>query len=138
MGNEWIFERPSDVYTIVKRNLHSHFIGKYPDLYITQELRSLDDVQLPTVVIHFLGSPEIGNDIQGEDICGMLLTAEYRVTVSGDMGISVAREISTEIVSEFKKLRFSVTASAEFNYEANGTVVMVGRLRRIFGAGDTI
>jgi len=134
----WVKERENDIFTLVKLRASSN-LTKYTDLYFTQDDEQIIETRLPTVYLHNLPSAETMRTIDGRTLNGMLFTFEISVTVSKKQGQAVANEVIWEVISQFKKLRFSLIMSPEFITSNNAAVQqIVARVRRQIGASDNI
>ena len=135
----WVRERENDIFTLVRARTERLLNTKYPDLYFTQDDEQIVETNLPTVFVHNLPGVEIGQTIDGQNINGMLFTFEILVTVSKKQGQAAASEVMWEVISQFKKLRFTLTMSPEFISSSNASVQqIVARVRRPIGANDNI
>jgi len=134
----WVKERENDIFTLVKLRASKN-LTKYTDLYFTQDDEQIIETRLPTVYLHNLPSAETMRTIDGRTLNGMLFTFEISVTVSKKQGQAVANEVIWEVISQFKKLRFSLIMSPEFITSNNAAVQqIVARVRRQIGASDNI
>lgn len=135
----WVRERENDIFTLVRARTERVLKTKYPDLYFTQDDEQIVETNLPTVYVHNLPGTEIGQTIDGKNINGMLFTFEISVTVSKKQGQAAASEVMWEVISQFKKLRFTLMMSPEFISSSNASVQqIVARVRRPIGANDNI
>lgn len=135
----WVRERENDIFTLVRARTERVLKTKYPDLYFTQDDEQIVETNLPTVYVHNLPGTEIGQTIDGQNINGMLFTFEISVTVSKKQGQAAASEVMWEVISQFKKLRFTLMMSPEFISSSNASVQqIVARVRRPIGANDNI
>lgn len=134
----WVKDRENDIFTLVKLRASKN-LTKYPDLYFTQDDEQIIETKLPTVYLHNLPGAETMKTIDGRTLNGMLFTFEIAVTVSKKQGQAVASEVIWEVISQFKKLRFSLIMSPEFINSNNAAVQqIVARVRRQIGASDNI
>ena len=134
----WVKERENDIFTLVKLRASKN-LTKYTDLYFTQDDEQIIETKLPTVYLHNLPAAETMKTIDGRTLNGMLFTFEISVTVSKKQGQAVASEVIWEVISQFKKMRFSLIMSPEFVNSSNAAVQqIVARVRRQIGASDNI
>lgn len=135
----WVDQRENEIFTLVKHRTQNAIGSKYSDLYLTQDDEQIIETQVPTVYIHALPGQERAQTIDAKYINGMLFTFEIKVTVSKKQGQAAAREVIWEVLSQFKKLRFTVIMSPEFIRSDNASMQqIVARVRRPIGASDNI
>ena len=135
----WVQERENEIFTLVKHRAKTILVGKYPDIYFTQDDEQIIETQLPTVFIHALPGLEIGRTLAGDDLNGMIFTYELTVTVEKKQGQAVASEVIWEVIAQFKKMRFQLIMSPEFIRSNNASMQqIVARVRRPIGASDNI
>lgn len=135
---DWVFDIESKIYTIVKTRLVKALSTTYPKLLVTQEQKLNDEVQLPSIYIKMLDSPEIGADLDNSNVNAMLVTFETHITVSKDMELTGLRRISASVLEQFKKLRFNMVTRGEIVRETSDTYKSIARFRRVIGAGEEI
>lgn len=135
---DWVFDIESKIYTIVKTRLVKALSTTYPKLLVTQEQKLNDEVQLPSIYIKMLDSPEIGADLENSNVNAMLVTFETHITVSKDSGLSGLRKISASVLENFKKLRFQMATRGEITRETSDTYTTISRYNRVIGAEEEI
>jgi len=136
--NDWVYSIESKIYTIVKTRLENSLKTTYPSMVITQQQRLNDDTSLPSVFIKMLDSPEVGADLNNLTVNAMLVTFETHITVSKDMGLTGLRKIASEVLGNFKKLRFNVGMRGEITRETTDTYTIISRFNRVIGGNEEI
>lgn len=137
MSNIWIFDVQSMIYSRAKAMILSKLKKKYSDLTITDNDEEASDAKFPTVYIHFLQPFERGQDLEGQEINAISLTAEVQVTTTKAQGMTVAREVSAVVMDVFKEMRFTATMP-NFENDGTGTKRMIARYSRTVGSADII
>ena len=139
--NDWTFDVESKIYTIVKTRLIKSWSSTYPNLLITQEQKLNNEVQLPSLFIKMLDSPEIGSDLDNLTVNAMLVTFEVKITIAKDgtnNGLTGLRKLSASVLDNFKKLRFNTVTRGEITRETSDTYTLIARFRRVIGGNEEI
>lgn len=139
--SDWVFSIEPKIYTIIKTRLEKSLKTTYPNLYITQQEKLNDDTSLPAIYIKMLDSPEMGADLDNTTVNALMATFEVHITTakSGtDNGLAGMRKIASEVLNNFKKLRFNVIFRVEINRETSDTYSFISRYRRVIGADEEI
>lgn len=139
--SDWVFSIEPKIYTIIKTRLTNALLSTYPKLYITQQEKLNDDTSLPAIYIKMLDSPEMGADLDNTTVNALMATFEVHITIakSGtDNGLAGMRKIASEVLNNFKKIRFNVIFRGEINRETSDTYSFISRYRRVIGADEEI
>ena len=139
--NDWTFDVESKIYTIVKTRLTKSWSSTYPKLLITQEQKLNNEVQLPSIFIKMLDSPEIGSDLDNLTVNAMLVTFEVKITIAKDgtnNGLTGLRKLSASVLDNFKQLRFNTVTRGEITRETSDTYTLIARFRRVIGGNEEI
>lgn len=139
--SDWVFSIEPKIYTIIKTRLTNALLSTYPKLFITQQEKLNDDTNLPAIYIKMLDSPEMGADLDNTTVNALMATFEVHITIakSGtDNGLAGMRKIASEVLNNFKKLRFNVIFRGEINRETSDTYSFISRYRRVIGADEEI
>ena len=137
IDNSWVIDIETKVYSIIKALTEAELKAKYPDIHYTMDDATLTKPKFPTVYFHFLQSAERGQDLVGTSINALSMTCQVEITVSKELGLSVAREVSGKILDAFKELKF-VATMPEFQNQTADTKRTVMRFTRVIGSGDIL
>lgn len=137
LDNSWVLDIEPMIFTKIKAKTQTKLKKKYPEINFTMDDASEENPKLPTVFLNFLQSAEVGADLVGESVNGILCSVDVRVTVSKTNGLADLRYINTEILNAFKSMRFQAKLPS---HEASGTSTKstVMRFERIIGQGQTL
>lgn len=104
----WTSELGARIFTIVKTSLIDNGImERYPTLQFVSPDKQYIPSEFPTVWIREIQSIEMGNDLDNTTINAVSENIQVDV-ISRERQIS--RRVMSEVVVEFKKLRFNVNA----------------------------
>lgn len=136
MDNNWTFDIQTTIYSRVKAICEAKLKRNYPDITVTMDSHIPTTPKFPNVYIHFLAPVEIGNDLNGQDVNAMYLTAQIEVTVTDAQGMIVANEVSKVVAECMKEMRFSATLP-EF-VDTDSEYRTVSRYARTIGNAETL
>lgn len=136
MDNSWTFEVQNMVYSRLEAVVMSKLAGSYRNINVTMDDHIPTKPQFPNVYLHFLSPIEVGNDLDGQDINAVYLTAQIEVTVTSAQGMTVANEVSQVVVDCMKNMRFTATLPEFVNTDSEYRTVC--RFSRTIGNADTI
>ena len=136
MANSWVFDTQTNVYSRLKGYCEAKLKTTYPDITVTMDSHVPTTPKFPNVYIRFLAPIEVGQDLVGEDINAMYLTAQIDVTVTDAQGMIVANEVSKVVADCMKDMRFNATLP-EF-VDTDTEYRTVSRYARTVGQGDTL
>lgn len=132
--NDWVFQLEQKIFTKIKTRASKKLKSNFPNAYFTIDNKSTANPKFPTIWIHELPGSELGADLEGKSINGILETIQ--VDVSSNTNQSDTKYVMSIVANEFKQLSFRVIAMPEF--ESTGDVYRsTARFRRAFGANDT-
>lgn len=137
IDNTWVMDLPQVITTIISTRGQAILRNKYPKaLWTTEDVKNSNPT-FPTILLSF-DLAEVGNDLNGIDINGVMCTVDVNITVTKSQGIRDARWISGVAMNEFKKLRFVVNEMPRFDDNTNDLIRLIFRARRIIGQADMI
>ena len=138
MGASWVTEVQSKVYTTVKVRAERNLKTKYPDIRFTQDDTAQLEAKFPTVYIHYLTGMETARDLDGSDINAFSSDVQIDVTVSKAQGKTVAEKVVSEVVEQYKQMRYALRGTPAFFPTGNDTKQISARMNRIIGSDDAI
>ena len=121
------------VFSRIKAKATEKFKTKYRDISFTTSNKVVSSPKFPNVYVHLLGSPEIGNDLEGNKING--IDATFQIEVTDNESQSRAKDVMNEVVGIVKEMRFSISSMPEVN-NTDSTFRCVMRCGRIIGSLD--
>lgn len=121
------------VVTRIQNEFSEDLLEKYPNIDFTSTEVSNDEPSFPTVYIHMLPSPEIGQTVEGTDLSGIF--ANFQIDVSDNQSKQRTKEVSAEVVRILKTMRFSIN-QMPYPERKDGVFYSILRARRTIGAGD--
>lgn len=135
-SNSWVFDIETSIFSRIKHEGEKRLKGEYPNIHFTTSDKPTDTtVKYPTVYLHELPFTELGSDLEGNAINGVLYSMQ--VDVYTNTSQKDAKKVMAEIALLFKQLRFEITSSPE-NLNTNTVYRQVMRVRRHIGANDVI
>lgn len=109
MSYEWVEERDADIYTLVKARAKRNLIEQFPNIkFTTDEGTGANSTQYPTVYIHAIEGTERANDLENDLVNAFTFFFQIEVTCSKEQGRESTKKVITEVVNQFKKLRFTI------------------------------
>lgn len=137
--SSWVYTVENQIYTTIAYRAKKELIKDYPTIFFTMDAEPENtDSHFPTVYIHFLPNPELGQTLDGLGINAITSTVQIEVTTSKEQKQKGARQIAWEVVEQFKKLRYEVVFTPEVMNTGNDTNYCVARVRRTIGNADSI
>ena len=136
MDSSWVFDAQTKIYSRLKAICESKLKTSYPDISVTMDSHVPTNPKFPNVYMHFLPPVETGNDLVGQDINAIYLTAQVEVTVENAQGMIVANEVSTVVADCMKEMRFVATLP-EF-VDTDTEYRTISRYARTLGQGDVL
>lgn len=139
MAISWIFNTQNTIYTIVKTRAKQVLGDKYPQIDFTTNAQQTEYTKFPTVYIHFMPTAELGSDLEGRSVNGVVCGVQIAVTTSKSQGQLGCNEVMYTVLEEFKRLYFYVNMMPEFLNTGNSdTIQSIARCRRAIGYNDVI
>lgn len=138
MSVEWITDAQNEIYTKVKTRASKKLKTEYKNLFFTMDEEAQLETHFPTVYIRFLPYGEIGTDLEGNNVNGIICGCDIEVTSSKAQGREVATKVANEVVEQFKRLRFRIMLSPTPMNTGNETKRVTARVQRNLGSGDII
>lgn len=123
------------VFSRVNNKVKSALRSKYPDLNCVDTDKQEANPKYPKVYIHELESPEIGSDLEGIDINGVL--SSFQITCFSNSTQDVNKEVMNEVIKVMKSMRYKVIGLPH-NENDNGLYIRIARFRRPIGNGDVL
>lgn len=131
----WTSELGARIFTIVKTSLiDKGIMERYPTLQFVSPDKQYIPSEFPTVWIREIQSIEMGNDIDNTTINAVSENIQVDV-ISRERQIS--RKIMSEVVVEFKKLRFNVN-TLPLSREDELKAYCSARFNRTIGYNDAL
>lgn len=125
----------TQVFSLIKAKFSAKIKAKYKDLNFTTSDKSSTKAKFPTVYVHFMESPEIGETLEGTEINGV--NATFQIEVTDNQSQARADEVSKEVLRIMKIMRFKAVGMP-FHDNSGDTYRTVSRYRRPVGAGDIL
>ena len=125
----------TQIFSLIKAKFSAKIKEKYKDLNFTTSDKSSTKAKFPTVYIHMLESPEIGETLEGTEINGVNATVQIEVT--DNQSQARADEVSKEVLRVMKTMRFKAVGMP-FHDNSGDAYRTVSRYRRPVGAGDIL
>lgn len=123
------------VYSRVIGAMPERIKEKYPNLNFTTSDSQVVTPKFPSVYIHQMSSPEMGQTIDGFEINAIMAT--FQIEVTDNVSQSNCTQVMNEVVTAMKSMRFNVTMMPEFN-NSGQIYRKIARFRRLIGALDTL
>lgn len=135
--NTWILENESRIFSIVKAKTKADVTALYPKArYTTVDENINSKTVFPTIYISELSSgQEVGKDLEGKSINGIISTYQVRVTTNTSK--SDCKKVMGFILNGFKDLSFDCV-SAPVTTTNNDMHTCIARFRRVIGASDIL
>ena len=83
--NTWAYDLGAQIYSVVRVNVQQRLSSLYNNLNITNKSKSVGTPQFPTIYIHELPGTEVGQDLEGTSINGIMITFQVEVTTNEDV-----------------------------------------------------
>lgn len=125
----------SIVFSRINAKATSKLKTKYPDISFTTSDKVSKNPKFPNVYVHFLGSPETGNDLENNTINGV--EATFQIETTDNQSQSRAKDVMNTVVGIVKEMRFSIIAMPEIK-NTDSAYRCVMRCRRTIGNLDTL
>lgn len=130
-----MYDLETQVNTRIKYGFSEKIKKKYPDLDFVTSEKNKTKPKFPTVYTELLPSPEIGQDLEGTSLNGVLAT--FQIKVSDNVNNSRAREVANEVVRILKTMRFSINEMPHSENKGDSYDCLI-RARRTIGASDIL
>lgn len=124
----------SQIYSRVKNGFSKSIAEKYPNLNFTTSDQSSTKAKFPTVYIHFIDSPEIGETLESTSLNGT--KAAFQIDVSDNENNNRTDEVAREVLRIMKSMGFRVLLMPIHNNDGN-VYKTTARYRRTTLSGDT-
>ena len=123
------------VYSRIKAILTKKLKTKYPNISFTTSDKVSGNPQFPNVYVHMMSSQEIGGDLEGNTINGVL--ASFQIETTDNETQTRAKDVMNNVVEVMKSMRFEVTSMPE-SMNTNTSYRCVARFRRTIGKLDKL
>jgi len=138
MGYAWVEERESDIYTLVKARATRRLKTRFPNIkFTTNEGTGANSTQYPTVFIHSIEGAERGQDFENNNVNAFQFFFQIEVTCSKEQGRESTRAVISEVMDQFKKLRFTVRAKPIYDSDTSIDTAFA-RVSRVLGEEDDV
>lgn len=131
----WTDNIETTVFSKVKIEGTTALKKTFPKIRYTAENASDDDAVFPTVFVQELPGTEIGQDIDGTAINGVLST--FQVDVSDNDNKQNCKKVMSKVIESMKKMRFEVMATPIYRKE-NNVWIGTARFRRTIGFNNIL
>lgn len=131
----WTDNIETTVFSKVKIEGTTALNRTFPKIRYTAENASDDDAVFPTVFVQELPATEIGRDLDGTVINGVLST--FQVDVSDNDNKQNCKKVMSKVIESMKKMRFEVTSMPIYRKE-NNVWIATARFRRAIGFNDIL
>lgn len=122
------------VFTRIKQGVSKKLKTKYPDITFTTNNREIKDAKFPCVYAHLLGSPERGQDLEGNSINAGYFT--FQIEVYDNKTQKRSKEVMESVLMVMKSMRFEINFPEIQNVD--DVYRSVARCSRIIGSGDVL
>lgn len=131
----WTSNIESTIFSRVKRDGTINLKSKYSDLYYTAENVSEDEPHFPTCYVQELPGTEIGQDLEGNKINGIL--SSFQIDVSDNKSKERVKEVMNQAILSMKEMRYEVTTFPIY-YKEEQIWKSTARFRRNVGFNDIL
>ena len=122
------------VFTRIKQGASKKLKTKYPDITFTTNNREIKDAKFPCVYVHLLGSPERGQDLEGNNVNAGYFT--FQIETYDNQTQRRSKEVMESVLKIMKSMRFEINFPETQN--VNNVYRSVARCSRIIGSGDIL
>lgn len=137
-GYAWVEERESDIYTLVKTRSIRALKTRFPNIkFTTNEGTGANSTQYPTVYIHSIEGAEKGVDFENRNVNAFQFFFQVEVTCSKEQGRESTRAVISEVLDQYKKLRFTVRTKPLYNSDTSIDTAYA-RVSRLLGEEDNV
>lgn len=135
--NTWILENESRVFSIIQAKTRSKVISAFPKARYTTNDENINSITIfPTIYISEMnGGSEVGQDIEGKSINGVIST--FQVRVSTNTSKNDAKKVMGYVLNAFKDLSFE-NVGIPITTSNDGIYQCMARFRRVIGASDKL
>lgn len=137
IDNTWVMDLPQTITTLVKTRGNTRLLERFPQIRWTTEDTKDSPLAFPTVLLTYTMN-ELGGDLQGQDINGVMCMVQVDVTCTKEQGSQDARYVTGVVMDEFKKLRFAINEIPQFEDNTTDLIRLIFRARRAIGQADEI
>lgn len=135
MDDYSIFNLEAKIFTRIKNETQEELKTKYPTIYYTTSNSNKGDPIYPTVYIHEMQGAEVGADLEGSSLNGVMENLQVEVVTNTSQ--ADARYVMARIIGSLKGMRFTVMSMPEFENGAS-YYRSICRCRRIIGNGEEL
>lgn len=133
--NTWAYDLGAQIYSVIRVNVQQRLSSLYNNLNITNKSKSVGTPHFPTIYIHELPGTEVGQDLEGTSINGIMITFQVEVTTNEDE--AEIRKIMGVVADEFKRMHFQTVSLLDI--DDSGEVIRgIARFRRIKGNAEPL
>lgn len=133
----WTDNIESTVFSRVKVEGTVSLKKTFPKITYTAENAISDEPLFPTVFIQELPASEIGQNLDGSTINGVLSAFQIDVSDNQENGKQNCKTVMSKAIESMKSMRFEVTAMPIYRKE-NNVWVGTARFRRTIGFNDIL
>lgn len=122
------------VFTRIKHDANEKLKSKYPDVNFTTDNRKIKEAKFPCVYVHLLGSPERGQDLEGNSVNAGYFT--FQIETYDNKSQKRSKEVMETVLRAMKSMRFEINFPETQNVD--DVYRCVARCSRIIGSGDIL
>lgn len=131
----WIDNIETTVFSRVKIEGTIALKKTFPNINYTAENASDDEPKFPSIYVQELPSSEVGQDLEGTAINGIL--SSFQVDVSDNDNKQNCKKVMSKVVESMKGMRFEVIRTPIYRKEGN-VWISTARFRRTIGFNDIL
>lgn len=122
------------VYT--KNILNARYSTTYDNVNFTRQLRSQTTATFPTILFQKLAGSEIGSDLSGQNINGIISNIQIDVTTNTSQ--TDVERIADACMEAMKKMRYKAVSDLIVDSSESDVYRIIARYSRVIGCNDTI
>lgn len=122
--------------TYAKNILIAKYSTTYDNINYTRQLRSQSPATFPTVLFQKLQSSEIGQDLSGQNINGII--SNIQIDVITNTSQTDAERIADACMESMKKMRYNVAGDLIIDNSELDVYRIIARYSRVIGSNDII
>ena len=131
-----LYNLETQVFSLIKAKFSPKIKEKYTDLNFTTVDKSISgETKFPTVYVHMMESPEIGETLEGTVLNGVNVT--FQVKSTDNESQTKADEVSKEVLRIMKSIGFKAVG-IPFHDNQGNEYCTASRYRRPIGSGDIL
>lgn len=137
VDNTWVLDLEPTIVALIKTRAMKTIKKKYPDTVWTTDDSVVKEPTFPNIYI-LTECNEIGKDLSAQDINGISMMLQVRITVSKAQGMQGARFVAGAVMKELKALGFGMDQVPRFEGNTTDTKQLLFRGNRVIGQSDIL